>query len=318
MRISVIIPTYRRPDALEIMLNSLSPIIDEDWEVIVVHRSNDELSETVVARVRERGFSVRTCLVEVPGQVASLNAGLGVARGEFVAIFDDDVVVNKNWFDRALAHMKNDSRVGVVNGRDIIDGKCQDGDSSLVVGRLTAYGKPIGNHHLGGGEARSVEVCKGCNLFIRRAAIIEGCFSSALRGAGAQVCNDMLFSLDMKKAGWELMYDPNMTVEHYPAKRHDDDQRGEVSIAAESNRVFNETYAIYNYLSGFQLIIMQLFYTVVGTRVNRGLFQLLRFLPQGKSSVQMWRAHSRARAEAIEYSKESPRNSTKIAFFFEE
>jgi hypothetical protein len=44
----------------------------------------------------------------------------------------------------------------------------------------------IGNHHLGVGEPREVDVLKGVNMSYRRTAIADIHFDERMRGTGAQ------------------------------------------------------------------------------------------------------------------------------------
>ena len=73
-------------------------------------------------------------------------------------------------------------------------------------------------------------------------------FDSVLRGAGAQVCNDLAFSLAVKGRGWRLLYDPQVAVDHYPAVRFDRDQRDVFDYRAVENAAFNMYWALARYM----------------------------------------------------------------------
>ena len=71
MRVSVLVPAWRRPEALARCLNGLTAQQRAADEVIVVLRDGDPESLAVTARSALAGL--RTVDVEAPGQVAALN-----------------------------------------------------------------------------------------------------------------------------------------------------------------------------------------------------------------------------------------------------
>ncbi len=64
-------------------------------------------------------------------------------------------------------------------------------------------------------------------------------FRPRLRGAGAQVHNDLAFSLAVRRAGWRLLYDPALCVDHLPAPRADADQRAIFNAESYYNASYN-------------------------------------------------------------------------------
>ena len=75
------------------------------------------------------------------------------------------------------------------------------------------------------GPPREVDVLKGANMSYRRQRHQGIGFDERLRGAGAQVHFEVALGLAVKRAGWRLIYDPAVAVDHYPAQRFDDDER---------------------------------------------------------------------------------------------
>ncbi len=122
-------------------------------------------------------------------------------------------------------------------------GRMEDGARNTV-GILQWYGRCIGNHHLGAGAPRRVDFLKGANMSFRRTAIAGLRFDERLRGAGAQVGNDMAFSLALRLRGWTLLYDPLVAVDHYPAPRFDDDSRSHTAFRAHRNAAFNQALIV--------------------------------------------------------------------------
>jgi glycosyltransferase involved in cell wall biosynthesis len=283
MDISVLVPTYHRPQDLLRCLNALALQTKAPFEVLVVVRDTDTETFAALANFKTDTLPLKTLVVQEPGQVAALNTGLSRAQGEVIAITDDDAAPRPQWLERIDAHFAGDHTVGGVGGKDIIHPQSLvAGDSpSTVVGKVQWFGRVIGRHHLGFGEPRPVSVLKGANMSYRQAAVDDHRFDTRLRGQGAQVHNDMAFSLAIKRAGWQLMYDPLVEVDHYPAQRFDEDQRDAFSYEACKNAVHNETVALLDYLPWVQKAIFMVWALVVGTRDAFGLVQWLRFSLKG-------------------------------------
>ena len=84
----------------------------------------------------------------------------------------------------------------------------------------------IGNHHLGAGPPRDVDILKGVNTSFRHDLWRS---SSAVRGLGAQPNLELEICLRARRRGWRLIYDADAVVDHFPAVRYDGGGRGEAS-----------------------------------------------------------------------------------------
>jgi GT2 family glycosyltransferase len=236
---------------------------------------------------------LRIALVEVPGQVAALNRGLDVATGDVIAITDDDAAPRPDWAQRIAAAFEADPRLGALGGRDWVHqrGRVLDGARPLV-GKVRPSGRIIGNHHLGVGGAREVDLLKGAKMSYRREAVLTIRFDNRLRGAGAQVHNDMAFSMSVKNAGWKLVYDPQVAVDHFPAERFDDDRRDAQTMQSVRNAAYNLHLILRDALPPVRREAAWWWYTLVGTRVYPGMAHALLALASRHSSATLsrWRA----------------------------
>jgi glycosyltransferase involved in cell wall biosynthesis len=300
MRNTVLIPTYRRPLDLSRCLSALQTQTKPVDQVIVVVRDTDTATWEFLAQFPAQNLPLQIVQVTQPGVVAALNAGLTAITGDIVSITDDDAAPHPNWLEKINAHFLSDSRIGGVGGRDWvhIGDKIADGEAAIV-GKLQWFGRVIGNHHLGVGAPREVDVLKGVNMSFRTQAIGQLKFDERMRGTGAQVHFEMAFTLTLKRAGWKMIYDPQVGVDHYPAQRFDEDQRHNFNEVAFINLVHNETLVLLEHFPPLQQIIFWLWVILVGTRENLGLIQCLRLLPaQGqlaaKKLLLSWRGRWQA------------------------
>lgn len=301
MKVSVLVPTYRRKDDLVRCLLALRVQERGCDEVVVVARPEDEATLACLTdKDVIEGLPLRVVLSKVSGQVAALNCGLDATNGEIIAITDDDAAPRPDWVRRIEVAFINDQRLGALGGRDWmhINGQMMSGKRSIV-GKIARSGKVIGNHHLGTGDAREVDVLKGANMSYRRDAIRNIRFDERLRGTGAQVHNDMAFSMSVKNAGWKLIYDPLVAVDHFPAERFDEDRRDAPSMVAVCNAAYNLHLTLRNHLSPMRRQVAWWWYALVGTRAYPGLVHVFLALCSKRRQAKLarWRA---VRTGAIE------------------
>jgi len=303
MKVTVIVPTYRRPDDLARCLSALLCQARTPEQIVVVARADDAATHACLAdHVTPRVLNVDVAIVAEPGQVAALNRGLEAATGDVIAITDDDAAPRSDWVERIAAAFEADGELGALGGRDWVHegGRILDGEREMV-GQVRRSGRIIGNHHLGVGEAREVDLLKGANMSYRRAAIGDVRFDKRLRGTGAQTHNDMAFSMSVKRAGWKLVYDPLVAVDHYPAARAGEDPRNAQTLASMRNAAFNLHLILRGHLSPLHREAAWWWYALIGTRVYPGLLHAgLSALKEGSraATVARWRAVRNGAREA--------------------
>jgi len=268
------IPTYRRPADLLRCLEALSRQQRPADQILVVRRTEDLDSQSAVDQWAS-ALPLKAVCVDLPGQVHSLNTGLEHVTGDIVSIIDDDTAPHPGWLQRIEEIFAAEPDVGGVGGRDhlYIDGKLQSG-AATEVGTIRWYGKFVGNHHLGTPQKRDVLALKGANMSYRMAAVGDTRFDRRLRGKGAQVRNDLAFSLAIHNKGWRNVYDPLVAVDHFTAERLDSDKRGAPAIDAAENMAFNHLLVIDEYVQPLpRRLMVKLYAHVIGLRHAPGLLR---------------------------------------------
>jgi glycosyltransferase involved in cell wall biosynthesis len=235
--ISLVIPSYRRPDGLRRVLRAAKSQVRPFDELIVGIRRGDDESRLVAL---DEG--ARVVEVDAPGVIAAMVAGARAATSLYVAFTDDDAVPPPEWSSRILEHFHIDPGVTGVGGRDVlfdeVDGHPQQRATSLTsdVGRFTWSGRLRGNHHRGTGDPLDVVVLKGVNSAYRR---LDLAFPQFLRGDGAQAHFELAIGTRIRSRGGRLLYDPSLTVDHHPATRIGADQRGRPAARAVADSAYN-------------------------------------------------------------------------------
>ena len=96
IKISVVIPTYRRPKELARCLDALKKQKVPTYEVLVVVRDTDTETWTFFQTFNPELLPMRTVTVNVSGVVAAMNVGMDAASGDIIAFTDDDAADRKS------------------------------------------------------------------------------------------------------------------------------------------------------------------------------------------------------------------------------
>jgi GT2 family glycosyltransferase len=223
--------------------------------------------------------------------VAALNAALDTAKGDILAITDDDGAPRPEWIARTERWFEKKPRVGGVggpdwthSGDDVFDG------SAGVCGNLQWWGR-IDATASERGAPSDVDILKGCNMTFRRSAVGNIRFDIRLAGSGAQLFNDFDFCLAVRRAGWRLVYDPAVEIDHYPGERHDADKRDKFVNEALANAIHNRTFLILKHLPTPNRLAYLTYAFLAGSRPVPGLILLPeRIARRTPNAVSYWRA----------------------------
>jgi GT2 family glycosyltransferase len=285
MRVSVVVPAYRRPESLSRCLDALARQQRPAEEILVAVRDDDEATREVLSA---RAAPVRMVTVERPGVVAAMNAGLQASSGDVVVLTDDDAEPRPDWLLRMVATYEREPDVVAVGGRDWVH--VQDGvldGSEPVVGIVDGIGRVTGNHHLGVGGPRDVDVLKGVNMSVRGELLREIGFDERLVGVGTEHHWELALCLTLRKAGLRIVYDPQIAVEHYPQPRISDSRRFDAIELRDA--AYNQALAELAYLPPLRRPLFLAWCLAIGTGSCRGFAQMARQLPsRGRESWSLF------------------------------
>jgi GT2 family glycosyltransferase len=301
LRLGVLVCTYQRPDHLSRCLDGLAHQSRRADDIIVVCRDSDTATRTWLAETPLSHLPIRIVIVTRPGIVAARNAGHDACRTDVLSSIDDDVVPHADWLRRIEDHFRRDSRLGALGGRDHVhDGERFDERLVARVGHLQWFGREIGNHHLGFGPAREVQFLKGANMSFRAQAMAGLRFDTRLCGQKIEAHEDLAFSLAVWKRGWKTVYDPAVLVYHYAGRA---DKRAYSAISSEvrgddlRDAARNKVLALWPAFSLLQRCSYVVWSTLVGTGVEPGFIQAIRYTP--RLGLASWRRFSAVQAGHI-------------------
>ena len=105
MKLSVVIPTYKEPEYLDLCLQTcFGYMTRKDIEVIVVVDGFYDLNKEVLAKYKSNSLRVLD-LKENKGLAIATNVGANMASGEYVLIVNDDNVFPPNW-EQAISQIE--------------------------------------------------------------------------------------------------------------------------------------------------------------------------------------------------------------------
>jgi GT2 family glycosyltransferase len=158
--ISVIIPTYRRPEMVRTLLLALAgqTLAHHRFEVVVVDDcSPDDTAEVLEKMAADVPFSLR--VVRTPrngGPAVARNLGWQVATAPLLAFIDDDCDPAPGWLDAGRQALLNQPEAGVIQGRSQVPaGASVAGKTDWYIWRVIEGPTPF---------------FEGLNIFFRRAA----------------------------------------------------------------------------------------------------------------------------------------------------
>lgn len=184
--VSVVIPTYRRPDLLERCLIAVAnqDLDRQHYEIIVVNDGPDAVSRYLVESRRQRmAGRPRIRYLAMParcGPAAARNRGWRAAVGNVIAFTDDDTIPDRQWLREGCAALTPD--LVAVWGRVRVPLAADATDYERDASRLD--------------NAEFVTA----NCFVRKGALLEvGGFDERFRAAWRED-SDLFFSL-LERAG---------------------------------------------------------------------------------------------------------------------
>lgn len=206
-RLSVIVATYRREDAL---CQTLTGLFDQgypDYEIIVVDQTpaHAEPTRSFLEAHRDR---FRYVVEDWPSLPNARNVGLRHATGEIAVFIDDDCLVAPGFLEGHAAAYR-DPAVGGVAGQILTPGAAPS--AAEPVGRIADRYRLIYNFH--STVVADVAFAQGCNMSFRReVALAAGGFEP---GFAAHACfEEVDMCLRVRRLGWRIRFEPSASLLH--------------------------------------------------------------------------------------------------------
>ncbi|NOV99429.1 glycosyltransferase [Isoptericola chiayiensis] len=210
---SVVVPTYRRPEFVRECLRHLSALRTPPTEALVVDASPDDRTRAVVGEWP--GVTYLRNDLGASTTPESRNIGLQAATGDVVAFVDDDAYVDPDWLDELISCYA-DPEVFGVGGRIVNGQSGEDREGLDRIGRLLPDGRLMGYFAADPGRVIDVDHLLGANMSFRRAALSD---VGGVHGGypGPCICEETDISLRQRALGRRLVFNPRAVVRHVSA-----------------------------------------------------------------------------------------------------
>lgn len=206
MKISVIIPVYKNKELLKKSFENNYEFL-KGCEIIVVNDFPEESIEDVFEKYSDVKLVVNEKNV---GFARTVNRGAKEASGELLFLLNSDVFLKDDSYKKAVKNFEENEKLFAVSFAQIEE----DGQT---VGKNNVFFKNgfIVHEKAGDLSYGSTGWAEGGTCVIRRAYFEKlGGFDSAY---SPFYWEDVDLSLRAKRKGWEVLFDPEILVEHHHA-----------------------------------------------------------------------------------------------------
>ena len=110
IKISIIIPSYKRPELIGTLLSSMQKTLWGEMKPEVIVVDNGDCLETKVECEKYTDVipNLRYIVEKNPGLSNARNTGVKATRGEYVLLLDDDVTFDEKWYQYLLDQVSTD------------------------------------------------------------------------------------------------------------------------------------------------------------------------------------------------------------------
>lgn len=119
-RVSVILPVYNSSSYLEQAVDSLLKQSFGDFELLAVDDGSTDSSRSILEQASERDPRVRVLSQQNGGVALALNAGIKVAKGEFIARMDADDISLPDRFSLQVSFLEMHPCVVAIGGQIVL------------------------------------------------------------------------------------------------------------------------------------------------------------------------------------------------------
>jgi GT2 family glycosyltransferase len=210
VRISVVIPTYRRRLAVERALRALArqTMPAKEFEVVVVANGPDDGTIELLTAFAAP-FALRLLQRPEPGRAGACNQGILAAAGDLVVLLDDDMEPVPD-FLAAHTRAHGGERVGVVGAAPVVLGPAASAAAGYIAARFERHLAKLATP---GYRFQGRDFYSG-NFSIRRADLIAaGLFDEGFTEYGNE---DLELSRRLVHHGIPLVFSPEaIAYQHY-------------------------------------------------------------------------------------------------------
>lgn len=224
-KVSIVIISFNTRDILRDCLFALDGIYPQ-MEVFVVDNASEDGSASMVAQ--EFPWVKLTSLNENLGFSKANNLAIKQSSGDFVLFLGSDALIRPGVIEEMLSLFESDDRIGMATCKvelrsGDLDADCHRGFPTPWVAfcyfsgleQVFTHSKLFGGYHQTWknlNTTHEIDACIGHFMFVRQTALEEvGYWDEDFFFYG----EDLDFCYRFKKAGWKIVYHPQVSITHY-------------------------------------------------------------------------------------------------------
>lgn len=211
--VSVVVVNWNGAHYLGPCLESLVRQTYPRLEIVVVDNGSTDGSLALL----RRDWAARVRLVEQPmnlGFAGGSNAGIRAAKGEYVALLNNDAIADPRWVEALVGAAEADRSIGMCASRIYVQDRPGVLDSAGLLISRDGIGRGRGRlepDSAAFGHEEEALVPSGCAALYRRAMLDQvGLFDEDFFA----YCEDSDLGLRARLAGWRCRYAPAAVVQH--------------------------------------------------------------------------------------------------------
>jgi glycosyltransferase involved in cell wall biosynthesis len=221
----IIICTFNNARLLDGTLASLEQqVVRGPWSALVVDNHSTDDTPAVVQRYIERRHIPNLRYVYEPRQGLSYARRRGVEETsqELIAFVDDDTCLDPNWLRAGIDFFRARPAAGAIGGR--IEPQWEVPPSALTLRHAASFGQDYGDLPVPLLPDSGPKELAGAGLVLRRSALrASGWLDSMVlvgrQGGTLSAGEDTEIIYRIRRAGYELWYEPAMRMRHCIAAR---------------------------------------------------------------------------------------------------
>ena len=119
--LSIVIPSYNSSDLLRNCLQSLEQQTESEFEVIVVNDGSTDDTTAMLEKFKQQThLQLRILYQRRTGPGQARNAGINLARSNWIGLLDADVQASPNWVESALNLISANPNAGAIEGQTLV------------------------------------------------------------------------------------------------------------------------------------------------------------------------------------------------------
>jgi GT2 family glycosyltransferase len=214
IRHSLIIPVHNGSHFIHLLWASLISNLGEATEIIVVDDGSTESLDLLIPRLPDEVKLTILRNERAQGYSSAVNRGLRQAQGEYLYLLNTDLILGNGALELIHDYLKRDQRIGVVGAKLLYPqtGRVQHfGVAFTNTRKFHAYTHMSPEHPLvsvlGEFQAVTFALCGFRREILDRVGYLDTLYCNG--------CEDIDFSLRVRKAGYRLVVPPEVASYHW-------------------------------------------------------------------------------------------------------